>query len=55
MKELISRLTMKALCHRFDDIVSGKGVYLYIDKFGEQYLANYHFYFWSFRIKQQDK
>ncbi len=51
MKRLISRFTMKCKGHRFDDMVSGKGVYLYSDKYGNMYLANYTFYPWSFRCK----
>ena len=43
---------MKCLRHSFDDMIAGKGVYEYEDKYGERYLANYPFWFWSYRVKK---
>ena len=42
---------MKCLRHNFDDKVSGRGVYDYVDKYGDLYMANYPFWPWSFRTK----
>jgi hypothetical protein len=53
MKLFISRLTMKCLRHTFNDIVTGEGVYVYVDKYGDEYLANYPFWLWSFRVKRR--
>ncbi len=52
MKKLISRLTMKPKYCDFIDKVSGKKVFHYIDKYGDEYMANYPFYPWSFRVKK---
>jgi hypothetical protein len=52
MKAIISRLTMKAERHLFDDKVTGKGVYLYEDRYGDKWLSNYPFFFWSYRVKK---
>ena len=52
MKKIISRFTMKRIRHSFNDVVDGSGVYEYVDKYGELYLANYPFFFWSFRVKR---
>ena len=43
---------MKRFAHCFNDVVDGRGVYEYVDKYGESYLANYPFFFWSFRVKK---
>lgn len=51
MKSVISRFTMKKLDISFMDVVDGKIVYKYVDKYGKFYLANYPFYLWSFRVK----
>jgi hypothetical protein len=51
MKTLISRLTMRRINFLFTDIVDGEGVHLYEDKFGQQWMANYPFFFWCFRVK----
>lgn len=53
MKDLISRFTMKCKKHLFNDIVTGDGVYLYQDKYGDDWLSNYPFWPWSFRIKHE--
>ena len=53
MKAIISRLTMKHLGHRFDDMVTGKSVHEYEDAYGVKFLANYPFRFWSYRIKKR--
>jgi hypothetical protein len=45
MKTLISRLTMKPSKRAgFKDIVSGKYVRYWIDKFGDEYMATGKFY-----------
>jgi hypothetical protein len=36
----------------FIDKVSGKEVFHYIDKYGDEYMANHPFYPWSFRVKK---
>ena len=43
MKAIKSRLTMKKIQHLFYDRVNGKGVYLYVDCFGEKYMAQLRF------------
>jgi hypothetical protein len=55
MRQLISRFTMKCLRHSFNDIVTGEGVYVYVDKYGDEYLSNYPFWFWCFRVKRENK
>lgn len=52
MSNIISRLTMKntGRC-LFVDKVSGKEVILYVDKYGDEYMANHPFFPWSFRCK----
>jgi len=50
--KIISRLTMKCLGHYFNDLITGKGIYEYVDKYGDKYLAKYPFWFWSHRIKK---
>ncbi len=52
MKKLISRFTMRHIGFNFTDAVSGKNVHNYVDKYGVQYLANYPFYPWGFRVKK---
>jgi hypothetical protein len=52
MKKLISRFTMKCKCYNFTDKVSSKEVFDYVDKYGDEYMANHPFYPWSFRIKK---
>ena len=53
VKSMISRMTMKAKCHLFDDKVTGLGVYLYEDKYGVEWLSNYPFWFWiSNRVRK---
>ena len=53
MSNIISRLTMKntGRC-LFLDIVSGKEVFLYVDKYNIEYMTNYPFFPWSFRTKR---
>jgi len=51
MKTIISRLTMKVKRHLFCDHISGEGVFLYEDKYGQEWMANYPFRIWSFRVK----
>lgn len=53
MKTIISRLTMKVKRHLFEDHISGKGVFLYEDKYGQEWMANYPFRIWSFRVKRR--
>lgn len=53
MKTIISRLTMKVKRHLFCDQVSGQGVFLYEDKYGQEWMANYPFRIWSFRVKNK--
>lgn len=43
---------MKRVCYNFTDIVSGRGVYDYVDKYGDEYMVNYPFFPWSFRVKK---
>jgi len=52
MKTLISRFTMKCLRHIFNDVITEKGVYVYVDKYGDEYLAHYPFWPWSHRVKR---
>lgn len=52
MKNLISRLTMKRIGYNFTDKVSGRGVYDYVDKYGQEYMANYPFFVFGFRVKK---
>ena len=52
MKTIISRLTMKVKRHLFMDSVDGKEVFLYEDKYGQEWMANYPFRIWSFRVKR---
>ena len=54
MKNIISRLTMEVKCHLFRDQVSGKRVFLYQDKYGQEWMANYPFRIWSFRVKRSN-
>ena len=56
MSNLISRLTMKntGRC-LFVDRVSGEEVFLYVDKYNIEYMANYPFFPWSFRCKRKEK
>ncbi len=51
MTAIISRLTMKRTRHLFIDKVDGRDVCLYEDKYGQEWMANYPFWFWSFRVK----
>ena len=51
MKTLISRLTMKRKGCAIHDSVSRIGLYYYVDKYGDEYMANYPFYIWSYRYK----
>jgi hypothetical protein len=53
MKTIISRLTMKRVSYNFTDKVSGESVHNYVDKYGDEYMANYPFFLWSFRVKKQ--
>lgn len=46
---------MKCLGHYFDDLITGKGIYEYVDKYGDKYLANYPFSFWSYRLKKYEQ
>lgn len=55
MKSLISRLSMKRISCLFIDQVSNEEVFLYTDKYGDGYMANYPFYLWSFRCKRNLK
>jgi hypothetical protein len=50
MKTIISRLTMKRTKHLFTDI-DGNDVCLYEDKYGDEWMANFPFFLWSFRVK----
>ena len=50
MRELISRLTMKRVKFLFTDIVVGDKVFLYVDRYGNNYMSNGNFYPWSFRV-----
>ena len=52
MRNLISRLTMKRVICIFIDNISGKSVYTYVDKYGDEWMSNYPFYYWSFRSKK---
>lgn len=38
----------------FVDKVSGEEVFLYVDKYGDEYMANYPFFPWSFRCKTDE-
>ena len=49
MRQLVSRFTMKRAERMFRDCMSGEYVYLYTDKYGDEYLSNSPFYPWSFR------
>lgn len=49
---IISRFTMKRGRFLFEDHVVGKGVYLYEDCYGQEFMANFAFHFWSFRVKR---
>lgn len=49
---IISRFTMKRGKFLFEDHVVGKGVYLYEDCYGQEFMANFAFHFWSFRVKR---
>lgn len=51
MKTIISRLTMKRIKYLFVDMISGNAV-LYKDKYNDEWLANYPFLPWSFRVKR---
>lgn len=53
MKTIISRLTMKRTRHLFIDKVDRKDVCLYEDKYGDEWMANYPFFLWSFRVKHE--
>lgn len=46
---------MKRVQHAFNDVVSGREVHEYVDKYGELYLSNYPYFFWSFRAKIKNK
>lgn len=35
----------------FFDIVEGKQIALYVDKYGQKWMCKYPFKFWSFRVK----
>lgn len=52
MKTIISRLTMKRIKYLFVDMISGNAVFLYKDKYNDEWLANYPFLPWSFRVKR---
>ena len=52
LTNLISRITMKVVDYNFTDSLSGREVFNYKDKYGNKYMANYPFYFWSFRVKK---
>lgn len=52
MKTLISRVTMRRIGFLFIDKVVGKEVYLYQDKYGKKWMANYPFFCWGFRVEQ---
>jgi hypothetical protein len=52
MRVIISILTMKLKSYNFIDRVSGREVFDYVDKYGDEYMANYPFYPWSFRVKK---
>jgi hypothetical protein len=54
MKTIISRLTMRPVCRLFEDAVGKKTVYLYEDKYGLEWMANYPFYFWSDRTRRYE-
>lgn len=51
MKTILSRLSMKCQHYLFWDAVEKKGVYLFLDKYGQEWMANYPFRFWSYRTK----
>jgi hypothetical protein len=53
MKTIISRLTMKRKKHLFYDKVDFNPVCLYEDKYGQKWMANDPFRFWSFRVKHE--
>jgi|Wag4MinimDraft_6_1082665.scaffolds.fasta_scaffold114268_1 hypothetical protein len=53
MRQLVSRFTMKKVARLFRDCVSGDYVYLYTDKYGDEYLANSPFYPWSHRLARE--
>lgn len=55
MKTIISRWTMKRKSYNFTDRVTGRGVFDYVDKYGDEYLANYPFFLWSFRVKKEKR
>lgn len=50
-KYLVSVFTMKKQCVLFIDQVNGKEVYLWIDKYGAEYMAHSKF---GFRVKRID-
>jgi hypothetical protein len=49
MKNIISFFTMKRVSCLFIDKVSGDEVFLYVDKYGQEWMASY---FWSDRIER---
>jgi hypothetical protein len=49
---LISRITMKYECPLFTDVVNGKSVNLYTDKYGTEWMAQSK---WGFRIEKNEK
>jgi len=56
MKKLISMFTMKrTLKTSFRDVVSGKQVYYYKDKYGTEWMANYPYYPFKFRTKTKER
>lgn len=45
---------MKKVRFNFTDGVSGRSVYDYVDRYGDEYMANSPFFIWSFRVKKDD-
>lgn len=52
MKEIVSRFTMVNKGCAFIDMVSGREVFLYEDKYGVEWLAYFPFFPWSDRMER---
>lgn len=44
MKTLVSQFTMKPIEFMFTDVVSGEGVFLFVDKYGIEWMANQNYF-----------
>lgn len=50
IKWIVSKFTMKRKRFLFIDQVEGKEVFLYVDKYGTEWMANYNH--WTYRVKR---